>query len=252
MQEKVILITGGTSGIGLKAAEMFLDKGAAVAINGRDEKRGTAAVAELKKKYPDGKVVFIPGDVSKVSACEEIVSATVNEFGDIDVLVNSAGIYREKALEELTEKEFQQIMDINVKGTFFMTKAAVPCLKKKRGRSVVNVSSDAGLQGNYLCTAYCASKGAVTLFTKALALELAPYGVRVNCICPGDILTPLTEEQIKAEPSREKALQEMAAVYPLGRLGTDYEAASVIVFLASEAAGFVTGASWSVDGGLTA
>ena len=252
MQGKVILITGGSSGIGLKAAELFLDKGAAVAINGRDEKRGTAAVAELKKKYLDGKVVFIPGDVSKVSACEDIVSATVKEFGEIDVLVNSAGIYREKSLEDLTEEEYQTVMDINVKGTVFMSKAVLPILRKKSGRSIVNISSDAGLQGNYLCTAYCASKGAVTLFTKALALEVAPYGVRVNCVCPGDIMTPLTEAQIQAEPSREKALAEMASVYPLGRIGTAVEAAGVVVFLASDAAGFVTGAAWSVDGGITA
>ena len=152
----------------------------------------------------------------------------------------------------MTEYDYDLLMNTNIKGTYFMCKAVLPELKKKRGCSIVNVSSDAGLKGNYLCSAYCASKGAVTIFTKALALETASYGIRVNCICPGDIFTPLTEKQLEKESSRELALREMSSVYPLGRIGTDYEAASVIVFLASDAAGFVTGAAWSVDGGLTA
>lgn len=252
MQGKVILITGGSSGIGLKAAELFLEKGAAVAITGRDERRGAEALKLLKSKAPNGKAIFIAGDVDKVSDCERIVAATVEQLGEVDVLVNSAGIYFEKALEDMTEDDFEKIMSTNVKGTYFMSKAALPVLKRKSGRSIVNLSSDAGLKGNYLCTAYCASKGAVTLFTKALALEVAPFGVRVNCVCPGDILTPLTEKQLAHEPARDAALKEMASVYPLGRIGTDYEAASVIVFLASDEAGFVTGAAWSVDGGITA
>ena len=132
-----------------------------------------------------------------------------------------------------------------------MAKYAVPELKKQ-GVCIVNVSSDAGLQGNYLCSAYCASKGAVTMFTKALALELAPWKVRVNCICPGDIATPLTEKQLQEAPDRQEALREMSSVYPLGRIGTAEEAAAVIVFLASDQAAFVTGAAWSVDGGITA
>ena len=132
-----------------------------------------------------------------------------------------------------------------------MSKYALPLLKKQKG-NIVNVSSDAGLHGNFGCSLYCASKGAVTLYTRALALEAAPYGVRVNCICPGDIMTPLTEKQIENEPSKEEALREMASVYPIGRIGTAEEAAEVIVFLASAEAAFVTGAAWSVDGGITA
>ena len=127
----------------------------------------------------------------------------------------------------------------------------MPLLKQSRG-NIVNVASDAGLHGNYFCTAYCASKGAVVLFTRALALETAAFGVRVNAIAPGDIWTPMTQEQLRASGDPQAAEREMASVYPLGRIGEVGEASSVIVFLASNEAAFVTGAVWNVDGGLTA
>ena len=252
MRDKVILITGGTSGIGLAAARLFLARGARVVLAGRSADRGAEAVKQLCQYAPADHMVFFSGDVSRPADCEALAARAVRHFGRIDVLVNSAGIYLERALEDMEEADFDRLMAVNVKGSYFMAKYALPELKKREGCSIVNVSSDAGLQGNYLCSAYCASKGAVTLFTKALALELAPWNIRVNCICPGDIATPLTEAQLAAAPSREQALREMSSVYPLGRIGTAEEAASLIVFLASAEAGFVTGAAWSVDGGLTA
>jgi NAD(P)-dependent dehydrogenase (short-subunit alcohol dehydrogenase family) len=250
MKNKVVLLTGGTSGIGLEAARLFLERGAKVVLAGRSAGRGRKALQILSAGASTDYMAFVAGDVRQTKDCEHIVQETVKCFGGIDILVNSAGIYMERSLEDTTEEEFISIMDTNVKGTYFMAKYAAAELKKRAG-CIVNVASDAGLQGNYLCTAYCASKGAVVLFTKALALEFAPK-VRVNCICPGDIATPLTETQLAAEPSREAALREMSSVYPLGRIGTVYEAASVIVFLASREAGFVTGAAWNVDGGITA
>lgn len=251
MKNKVVLLTGGTSGIGLEAARLFLERGAKVVLAGRSAGRGSQALQILSAGASTDYMAFVAGDVRQTKDCEHIVKETVECFGGIDILVNSAGIYLERSLEDMTEDEFVSIMDTNVKGTYFMAKYAADELKKRAG-CIVNVASDAGLQGNYLCTAYCASKGAVVLFTKALALELAPWKVRVNCICPGDIATPLTETQLAAAPSREAALSEMSSVYPLGRIGTVYEAASVIVFLASREAGFVTGAAWNVDGGITA
>lgn len=249
MSGKAVLITGGTSGIGLATARLFLEQGAGVAIVGRDREKGEKAVKELSSY---GKACYIEADVAKVTDCQKAVAQTCKTMGRLDIVVNCAGAYQEKAIEEVTEADYAAIMDVNVKGTYFIAKFAVPELKKGKGGAIVNVSSDAGLQGNWLCTAYCAAKGAVNTFTKALALELAPYGIRVNAVCPGDIHTPLLDKQLAQVADRERTLRDMAGIYPLGRLGTPAEVAQVILFLASPQAAFVTGALWSVDGGLTA
>ena len=248
MNDQGILITGGTSGIGLAAARMFLAMGAKVVISGRNVEHGTAALQSLEAS---GRAFFVPSDVRLSVDCERLVQDTKEILGRLDVLVNSAGIYREESAESLSEASYTDIMDTNVKGTMFMARAALPFLRETKG-NIINVASDAGLHGNYLCSLYCASKGAVILYTRALAIETASIGVRVNSIAPGDILTPLTEQQLKNAPSLEEGISAMASVYPMGRIGTADEAAAVICFLASSRASFVTGACWNVDGGLTA
>lgn len=249
-QKKVAVITGGTSGIGLAAAELFLAEGYCVALIGRFPAKGEEALAKLKAS--ERRCVFIAGDVAKVSECERVIREAVKAFGQLDVLVNSAGLYLERAIEQMSEADYDEIMAINCKGTYFMCKYAVEYLRKSNAGAIVNVSSDAGINGNFLCSAYCASKGAVTVFTKALALELAPYNIRVNCVCPGDIDTPMTRAQFGSQADVEAELRQLSSIYPLGRIGRDQEVAEVICFLASSKASFVVGAAWGVDGGVTA
>ena len=237
------IITGGTSGIGLAAAKIFLAHDFNCVLVGRSRERFDNVKHEL-----GGRVEFISADVRRVDDCERIVARTVELFGGVDVLINCAGIYGEGAITDTDEKFFDDIFATNVKGTFFVTRAAVGELIKSRG-AIVNVASDAGIKGNYFCAAYSASKGAVVAFTKSLALELASFPVRVNCVAPGDILTPLTLNQLKNSGA---TIDDLAQVYPLGRIGTADEVAAAIYFLASGAASFITGAVLSVDGGLTA
>lgn len=238
---KTAIITGGTSGIGLATAKIFFMNGFNCVLVGRSRERFDKIKSEL-----GGSFEFISADVRRVDDCNKIISRAVEIFGGVNVLVNCAGIYHEGAITSTDEEIFDDIFATNVKGTFFVTRAAVDELIKTRG-AIVNVASDAGIKGNYFCAAYSASKGAIVAFTKSLALELASFSIRVNCVAPGDILTPLTLNQLKVSGS---TLEELAKVYPLGRIGTAEEVAQAIYFLSS--ASFITGAVLNVDGGLTA
>ena len=246
MNAKTACISGGTSGIGLATAEILLAKGWQVAICSRHEKKGREALQYLSQK---GYTAFyIAGDVSKDSDCQRIIAQTIRQFGRLDGLVTSAGYYEEELLENTTPQQVERLFAVNVYGTISLCRYAMPHLKKSRG-SIVTVSSDAGLQGNVACSIYGATKGAVVAFTKSLALEAAPHQVRVNCVCPGDVDTPLLEKQLQEDPSlTRQSLQEQ---YPLYRLAKPEEIGHSIAFLLSDDASFITATALSVDGGLT-
>jgi NAD(P)-dependent dehydrogenase (short-subunit alcohol dehydrogenase family) len=248
--DRVALITGGTTGIGFSTAEMLLDFGAKVVVAGRSETKGAKALAALKHFKKN--VAFVQADVSKVTDCKKIVVETVSHFGRLDVLVNSAGVFLDGPIEKVTEAQYDWLMDINTKGTFFTCRYALPEIRKSGGGAIVNVSSDSGIMGNTHAALYCASKGAVTIFTKALAVDVAKEKIRVNCVCPGDVMTPMLEDEQAKSPNGEKYLNDLISNYPGKQLAAPGEVASVICFLASETAPFVVGAAWSIDGGITA
>lgn len=246
---KVALITGGTEGMGYSTAKLFLEEGARVVITGRSKEKAARAMKSLKKI---GQVRFIQGDVSRASDAKRMVETTVKAFGRLDILFNNAGVYMEKVAENTSEEEWDRVIDINLKGTFLVTKYAIPYMKRQRSGSIINNSSDAGLVGNKSCPAYCASKGGITIMSKAMALDYAKYGIRVNTINPGCIDTPMLAQEAKASGDPRKYMKRTREDHPIGRVGTPEEVAHAVLFLASDDAGFVTGAALSIDGGLTA
>jgi len=247
---RVVLVTGGSSGIGYATAKAFLEEGAKVAITGRNAVRLGRAETELGRL---GTVVAIRGDVAKAEDAERMVAETVRKLGPLDVLVNNAGIYINKPVESFSEREYDEVMDINMKGTFLTTKFAIPAMVKRKRGAIVNVASDSGLVGTAGSSVYCASKGAMVLFTKAVALDHAKDGIRVNVICPGEVKTPMMEKDA-AESGRgfEEYYQRVVAPIPMKRAATADEVARGILFLASDEASFMTGSALSVDGGSTA
>ena len=244
---KRVLITGSSRGIGQAAARVFHSLGAKVAINGRSAgsiANGIAALGGGKRMIP------ALGDIATVKGCEEAVHSAVEGLGGLDVLVNSAGVGDARPLLDCDEAMWDQVLNVNLRGTFFCIRAAYPYLKASRG-NVVNVGSDAGLIGEKKLSVYCASKGGVVNVTRALALELAP-DVGVNCVCPGYVDTDMVRREIENAADPALAEAEVMSYMPLKRMAHPEEIGKAIAYLASDDAGFITGAAFSIDGGSTA
>lgn len=244
---KRVLVTGGTRGIGLATVKAFRAAGARVAVNGRTAESVARALAELG---PGPEPVAAPGDVSTVAGCRSLVDAALAGLGGLDILVNSAGVFREVTVEDSDEAFWDQVIDINLKGCFFVTRAALPALRDSGG-NVVNIASESGLQGSPRCTVYCASKGGVVLMTRAMALELAPQ-VRVNAICPGPVDTDMLWGGAPSGQASQAYFAGLQSYAPMKRIGRAEEMAAAVLYLAHPDAGFITGAALSLDGGSTA
>jgi len=247
---KVAIVTGGASGIGRATALLFAKEGAAVAIVDLNEADGKAVVQKIIDN--GGNAIFVRADVSKGKDCQLAVRQTVEKFGKLDILFNNAGIIRRATVVETSEKEWDKVMAINVKSVFLLSKYAIPVMAKKGGGVIVNTASGWGLAGGRKAAAYCASKGAVVLLTKAMALDHAAQNIRVNCICPGDTDTPMLRNEARQLGKLENQFLSESAQRPLGRIGKPEEIAQAALFLASDASSFITGTALIVDGGALA
>lgn len=242
-----VLVTGSSRGIGFGIAEAFVDAGARVAINGRTEQSVSAAIERLGSGE---RLVAAPGDIGTVAGCELVVKTANDAFGGLDILVNSAGIGAGRPIADCDEQMWDAHIDVNLKGTFFCCRAALPALRKSNG-NIVNIASDAGLMGVPGITVYCASKGGVVNMTRAMALEVAP-DVRVNCVCPGYVDTDMIRLSVKKKPDPEAAWQKMIDYAPMKRISTPAEISQGVLYLASFEARFITGVALPIDGGTTA
>ncbi len=248
LSDKVVIVTGGAKGIGLGCAHVMASKGASVVIADVDRRTGPHAQSDLRRA--DYQAIFVPTDVTAADEVENMVQEAVKRFGHIDCLLNNAGIHISETIFDQTEEEWDRLLDINLKGYFLCAKAALPHLVDRHG-SIINMSSMVGLVGQSRATAYAASKGGIVAMTKAMALDLAPEGVRVNCVCPGWVETPLVEDWFKQQPDPDQAREYIYSVHPMGRIATVEEIGEAVAFLASDAASFITGVALPVDGGVT-
>jgi len=250
LENKVALITGGTSGIGEAAAELFAREGAKVAITGGNESRGHAVTGRILES--GGNAMFLRTDVRKAAECRRAVEETLHSFGRLDILFNNAGVFFPQTAIECSEEEWDLQVDINLKGTFLMSKYALGPMIAQSSGTIINNSSGWGLVGGDKAVAYCASKGGVVLLTKAMAVDHGRQGIRVNCICPGDVDTPMLAEDAQRRGLDWKTYLAGCEKRPMGRIGTVDEIAKAVLFLASDDSSFMTGAALVVDGGGTA
>ncbi len=245
---KVAVVTGAGRGIGRAVAVAFGAEGALVVAANRNRDEGESVVAEIAAA--GGEADFIPTDVCRPEDCEQLVAETESRHGRIDVLCNNAGVGVLRSVVDTTFEQYDHIMDTNVRGVFWLCKHAIPAMVERGSGSIINMASVASFVGFENDAAYCASKGALLMLTRQVALDYAAKGVRVNAVCPGFIETEQLIHYCGQQPDPEAALAVCNEAHPMGRVGQPEEVAAVAVFLASDESSFVTGASLVVDGGL--
>jgi NAD(P)-dependent dehydrogenase (short-subunit alcohol dehydrogenase family) len=249
---KVALITGAGSGIGRAAALLFAEAGAAVAVLDLREDAAKETADEILAA--GGQAIAVAANVTSASEVTDAVERVVAELGRLDVVYNNAGCDSKGSVADATEDDWDRAMSVNGKGTFLVSRAAVPHLVRAGGGAIVNQGSVAAMVGVPNFASYCAAKGAVVALTRSMAIDLAKHGIRVNVICPGTVFTPLMEPMLRArgDGDLDVGLARTIVKYPIGRLGTPEDIARVAVFLAGDGAAFMTGATVAADGGMTA
>jgi meso-butanediol dehydrogenase / (S,S)-butanediol dehydrogenase / diacetyl reductase len=250
LEGKVALITGGGTGIGRAIALAFAREGAKLAVAGRRKEKLYETIREMEKQGGQGLAIVC--DVAKAQDATHAVREAVKNFGRLDVLVNNAGVLHASTIEGISETEWDRLMAINLKGPFLMCRAALPEFRKAGGGSIINVGSVLGLVAMKDRAAYCASKGGVTLLTKAMALDHAHENVRSNCICPSIVETELVQGLFSASEEGKALRKARIGQIPLGRMGRPEDVAELAVFLASDESSWLTGAAIPLDGGLSA
>jgi NAD(P)-dependent dehydrogenase (short-subunit alcohol dehydrogenase family) len=248
LKDRIAIITGATSGIGEASARLFAEEGAKVAMTGRDDARGRSVVAAIAAG--GGTAIFVRADVRRPGDCERVVAETLRAFGGrLDVLFNNAGVFHPHNAIDCTEEEWDATLDSSLKGAWLMSKYSLPTMIAQRRGVIIHQASGWGIQGGDQAVAYCAAKGGVVVMTKAMAIDHGPQGIRVNCLCPGDVETPMLAADAAARGQTYADYMKGAANRPLGRVGTPAELARAALFLASDDSSFMTGAALVVDGG---
>jgi NAD(P)-dependent dehydrogenase (short-subunit alcohol dehydrogenase family) len=251
LQGVVAVITGGTSGFGFSTAELFAREGASVVIAARRKEKGVETHRKIKE-LTGVETTFISCDVSKETDVESLVRETLHTHKTIDVLVNNAGTVARTDFLEATEQEWYRIMDINLKGVFLCCKHVIPVMLESGKGSIVNVSSNIGLVGRGDVPIYAASKGGVTILTQSLALRYAKNNIRVNCVCPGLVITDLNRDVVEKASDPVQKMKDLESMHPMNRLGTTMDVAYAALYLASGESQWVTGIALPVDGGYVA
>jgi NAD(P)-dependent dehydrogenase (short-subunit alcohol dehydrogenase family) len=246
LKDKVAIITGAASGIGKATAKLFAEHGAKVVVADIDKDGGSQTVTQIQNG--GNEAIFVETDVTLKVDTEKMVAQTVETYGKLDILFNNAGIAMRLPVAELPEEDWHRCLDVNLTGVFLCAKAAIPAMQKNGGGSIINMSSIYGVVGADVRAAYVASKGGVTNLTRGMALDYAENNIRVNCICPGFVETPLVAGVIKTP----EEYQALADKHPMCRLGQPEEIAYGALYLASDESAFVTGIALPIDGGYTA
>jgi len=247
LEGKIAVITGGASGIGRGIAFRLAEMGASVAVLDNDEIKGTETADEVRNQ--GGLAMAIKCDVRSAADCRAALESVIERWGKIDILCNCAGIAIRKDVVELTEDEWDRALDVTLKGIYLLSREVIPHMIRNGGGSIINIGSGWGLKGGPSAASYCAAKGGTVNLTRAMAIDHGKHNIRVNCVCPGDVDTPMLHSECAQLGEDIQTFMQEAANRPLARVGTPQDVANAVLFLASPMSSWITGAALVVDGG---